>query len=96
MRRQNTETLDQVIQRYIKSIGAEPKIMEIRVKNSWDEVMGTAIAQQTKSIFLRGKVLFVKIQSPIVKAELSMLKQSILLRMNEAVGEGTLTEIRFI
>jgi len=96
MRRQNTETLEQVIQRYIKSIGAEQKILEIRVKNSWEELMGTGISQQTKSIFLKGKVLFIKIQSPIVKAELSMLKQNILQRMEEAVGEGSITEIRFI
>ncbi len=96
MRRQNTEPIEAVIQRYIKTIGAEPKLLEIRVKNAWETTMGQSVVMQTQTIFMKGKTLFLKISNPVLKAELMMLKQHIIIRLNEEAGPDSVFEIRFI
>ena len=47
MRRQNTEPLKAVIDRYLKAIGADKKLKEIRLVQQWEEIIGRNIARAT-------------------------------------------------
>lgn len=96
MRRNNTEPLREVIQRYLHAIGAKQKIKEIQLKNSWDIIMGANIASQTEYIFIKRGVFHVKLNSPVIKHELLMMKSIIIQRLNGIAEETLINDIIFL
>jgi len=96
MKRNNTEPLKNVIQRYLHAIGAKQKIKEIQLKNSWDKIMGVNITGQTEYIFIKKSIFHVKISSSVVKYELSMMKSVIIERLNTEAGETVIEDIVFL
>lgn len=96
MRRNNTEPLKNVIQRYLHAIGAKQKIKEIQLRNSWDKLMGVNIAGQTEFIFIKNGIFHIKISSSVVKYELSMMKTVIIERLNTEAGETLINDIVFL
>lgn len=93
MRRSNTETLGEAIKAYLKAIGAEQKLKEIRLLNHWDDVVGKHIANATNDIYIRKGVLYVHIRSSIVKSELWMIRTQIVLKLNQIAEENILNEM---
>ena len=94
MKRKNTEPLKQVIQRYLRIIGAEKRLKEIRLKREWENIIGKGIASKTKKIEIKDGVVHLIIPSPIVKNELRMVKTEIIKRFNEAAGENLIRELK--
>ena len=96
MRRQNTEPLKEVLERWLKAVGADKKLKEIRLVNQWEEVIGRNIARSTKDIYIKNGILYLEIISPVVKHEILMLKQGIIKKMNEMAGEIIITDLKLI
>ena len=96
MRRQNTEPLKAVINRYLKAIGADKKLKEIRLVQQWENIIGRNIARATDDIFIKSGILFLKFNSPVVKHEVLMIKQEILKKMNDIAEEKLIYDIRII
>lgn len=96
MRRNNTEPLKGVIQRYLHAIGAKQKIKEIQLKNSWDKIMGANIKAQTEYVYIKKGVFHIKLRSSVVKHELSMMKSVIIERLNGEAGETVISDIVFL
>jgi len=96
MRRNNTEPLREVIQRYLHAIGAKQKIKEIQLKNSWDKLMGASISSQTEYIFIKRGVFHIKLSNPVLKQELLMMKSIIIHRLNSIAEENLINDIVFL
>ncbi len=96
MRRTNTEPLKDVIQRFLKIYGADKKLKEIRIQNSWGKIMGISIEQQTEFVNVSKSTLYVKLNSSVLKHELLMMKSKIIKRLNEEAGETLIDEIVFL
>jgi predicted nucleic acid-binding Zn ribbon protein len=95
MRRSNTQNIGDVIKEFLKELHIDEKLKEISVINSWEEVIGARIARSTSKIFVKNKVLFVYLNSPIIRNELMMLKSNIIKSLNEKVGNNVITDIVF-
>jgi|YNPNPStandDraft_1061719.scaffolds.fasta_scaffold29124_2 predicted nucleic acid-binding Zn ribbon protein len=93
MRRSNTETLGEVIQRLLKAYGLEQKLNESKIYDAWPEVVGEAIAQRTKRLAIVNRVLFVYLNSSVVKAELLRIKESLPQVLNRKVGLDLIDEV---
>ncbi|MCF6183141.1 MAG: DUF721 domain-containing protein [Bacteroidales bacterium] len=96
MRRTNTEPLKDVINRFLKIYGGERKIKEIKLQNSWAKIIGTNVEKQTEFINVSKSTFYVKINSSVVKYELSMMKSQIIKRLNEEAGENLIEKIVFL
>ncbi len=96
MRRTNTEPLKEVIQRFLKIYGADRKIKEIKLQNSWAKIIGANVEKQTEFVNISKSTFYVKISSSVVKYELSMMKSKIIQRLNEEAGETLIDEIVFL
>ncbi len=96
MRRTNTEPLKDVIQRFLKIYGADKKLKEIRVQNSWGKIMGASIERQTEFVNVRKSTFYVKLNSSVLKHELLMMKSKIIKRLNEEAGETLIDKIVFL
>lgn len=64
--------------------------------SSWEEVVGKAVANRTKEIFIRDKKLFLRIESSVVKNELKMMRTQIMQNLNEKAGAEVVLEMIFL
>ena len=93
MRKSNTQTLGEAIKDYLKALHIDKKINEVRLINSWEEVIGKTIAKATTKIYIKNKTLFVYLNSSVIRNELFMLKEEILKALNEKAGEKIIERI---
>jgi predicted nucleic acid-binding Zn ribbon protein len=93
MRRSKTISLAEAIQDYIKEMHLERKLNEIGLINSWEETVGKAIASRTTRIFIKDQVLYVHLNSSVVRNELLMLRQSLMDKLNEKIGAEVIKDI---
>lgn len=81
------------IQELLKSYRIKTKFDEANLVTSWERLVGKPIARRTKKVFLRNKVLFVELDSPSMKHDLSIHKAQILDVFQKEFGKETLGEI---
>ncbi len=93
MRKSNTQTLGQAIKEYLRALNIDKKINEVRLINSWEEVIGKTIAKATTNIYIKNKTLFVYLNSSVIRNELFMLKEEILKALNKKAGEKIIERI---
>ncbi|HKL38606.1 MAG TPA: DUF721 domain-containing protein [Bacteroidales bacterium] len=93
MRRKNTQKLNEVIEKYLESLDVNGKLKEVRLIRSWEEVVGRLIARKTDRIFIREGVLFVYMNSSVARSELSMVRESLVEKLNQKAGGQVIRDI---
>jgi predicted nucleic acid-binding Zn ribbon protein len=93
MRRKNTQKLNEVIEKYLEALDVNGKLKEVRLIRSWEEVVGSLIARKTERIFIREGVLFVYMNSSIARSELSMVRESLVEKLNQKAGGQVIRDI---
>ncbi len=96
MKGTNEHKLKEVIDELIKTYKLEDGIAASKVVSSWEEVAGTMIFRHTEKIFIRKNKLYLKLDSPALKQELSYAKSMIIKKLNKAAGFSLIEEIVFI
>ena len=81
--------MDQLLQVY----KLQQKFDETALIAAWPEMMGVAIANRTKELYIRQKKLFVRVESSVIKNELMMMRSQIIEKMNEQAGGEVIVEI---
>ena len=56
---------------------------ETRVLQAWDELMGPSIVRQTTKKKVQNQILYVQLESAVVRKELLMVKSKIISSINE-------------
>lgn len=87
MRRSKTTGISELIAAILKQNGIEDKLYENRVLNAWEDLLGRNIAHATKNLYIRDRVLFVIINSSIIRHEVTMLRDDLVKRLNEKAGK---------
>ncbi len=96
VRRTSNETpLGQVIDKLMKAYRLDGKLKELDVLEAWPEMMGIAVANRTKELFIINKVLHIHLDSSVMRDELAHGKQIIIQRVNEKAGFEMITDIWF-
>jgi predicted nucleic acid-binding Zn ribbon protein len=95
MKTSNDKSLGEVIREMIETYRMEGKLNEIKVIHSWEKVVGVMIAKYTKDLHIRNGKLFVKIESPALKNELTYSSSVIIERLNKEAGAKVIEEIIF-
>ena len=93
MKRSNIQNIGEVLSELLHELQIEGKIKEVGIINAWSEVLGDKIGKSTSRIFIKNRVLFVYLKSPVVRNELMMLKSSIIKALNEKAGESIIDNI---
>lgn len=87
--------LGDIVNRLMKAYQLDGKLKEIEVLNKWEEMMGKAVALRTKSLYINGKVLFLELDSSVMREELLNGKSIIIQRVNETAGCELIQDIWF-
>jgi predicted nucleic acid-binding Zn ribbon protein len=93
MRRSKTITLAEALKDYMREMKLDVKLSEVGVINSWEEVVGKAISSRTSKIYIKDHILFVHLNSSVVRNELLMLKQALKEKLNEKAGSEVIKDI---
>jgi predicted nucleic acid-binding Zn ribbon protein len=91
----NDQTLGEVIHQLLASYNLEGKVKQARIIEAWPEVTGSMITNHTRDLYIKGRTLFVKLDSPALKTELSYSKSQIIDNLNEAAGGKVIRDIVF-
>ena len=96
MKGSNEQSLKEVINELIKTYKLEDGITETRIIASWENVVGNLIYKHTDKIYIRKHNLYLKLDSPALKQELSFAKSTIIKKLNKAVGQNLIEDIVFL
>lgn len=80
-------TLGEALKEYLKRSPFRNKMNEVRIQTIWEKEMGGTISKYTRSIRLINRQLIISTDVAPLKQELSYSKETIIQRMNEALGE---------
>lgn len=95
MKRSNALPIGDMIRRFLREEGLESPLNEYRLIQAWETVLGKAIAKYTGKLYIKNQTLHVHITSPALRQNLQMSKQTIIRRLNEAVGAQVIVDIVF-
>lgn len=90
------DTLAAILDQYLTKLGIAAPIQRYKAFQYWNEVVGSQIGEQTEPKRLSGDVLFVQVRSAVWRNELFYLKQDILHKLNQKLGEQSIKDIVFI
>ena len=77
----------------IADLGLTRKLTEFRVLMAWEEVVGPALAQQTRPLRIHNGRLEVAVPSAVWRSQLSFMQRDIVARLNELAGESVVEEL---
>lgn len=89
----NEKPIKQVINELLNAYKLTGKIDELKIWNSWPEIMGTVIAKNTGKINLKGGTLTIYIESAPLKNELVFHRTVILQKINAFFEQPIVKEI---
>ena len=93
MRRKEVKKIDSLLQQFVKAQGLEKGLAEYRLMKSWKDLLGITVAKKTKSLRIQNRKLFVTLNSSVVRNELSMIKDSLIPKLNEAAGMDVIDDV---
>jgi predicted nucleic acid-binding Zn ribbon protein len=93
MRKSNTQKLGEIVKEYLEQMMIDRKLKEVGIIRSWEELMGKLVAERTKNIYIKNKILFIELKSSVLRNELTMMRQAIIDKINEKAGEKMIEKI---
>jgi hypothetical protein len=83
------------VEQYLKAMGLDRKMLETGVLLKWDTLMGEAVAQRTDSKEIKDEILYLKINSSVMRNELFQMRSVIIKRLNEEAGFEMIKDVFF-
>ena len=88
-----TFKLGDALKQFVQGSKLKNGIRSAQIEDVWLELMGVTIAKYTDKIYIFDQKLFIKTSVGPLKNELGFQKVQIMERVNEKMGENTITEV---
>lgn len=95
MFRRKVQSLHDLLPQILRNQGLETPLQQQRLLNSFDEVIGKNFARYIGERFIKNQTLFVKVNNPALRADLSMGRSILVKRLNEKVKAQVIVDIKF-
>jgi predicted nucleic acid-binding Zn ribbon protein len=95
MRKREAQSLSEILGESLKNLQIDGKIHETRILDAWSEVVGPVISAHTGNKYVSRRVLYVQMDTPIIRNELQMMRQNLVERLNKVAGADTIKDIVF-
>ena len=87
------QSISKVLDEILESKSLRTGIIHVRINELWHEIMGANITHYTEKIILKGNTLFVSLNSPALRVELSFGKEKIIKMINKQLGSEKIKKI---
>lgn len=91
----NETSLGDAIAKILKAYRLDGKLREIDVLSKWDELMGRAVSLRTRNIYIKNRILYLEIDSSVMRDELLNGKSIIIQRINREAGFEMIRDVWF-
>jgi predicted nucleic acid-binding Zn ribbon protein len=93
MSRSNDQSLGDAIREFLHSYHLEDKLNETKVIQSWGKVVGPMVEKHTHGLYIRNRILFVKVESAALRQELSYSRSKIIAALNKEVKSEVIEDL---
>lgn len=93
-KRQNTQSIGDAFNHFMRVNGKEELMWEVKAEEAWHTVMGKFFEKYTDKVEVRQRVLYVKINSPAMRQELTFGKSKIIENINEEIKSNFLIDVK--
>jgi hypothetical protein len=83
------------MQAYLKAMGMDQKMLEMEVLSKWPKLMGDDVDKRTESKEIKDGVLYLNINSSVMRDELFQMRSVIIKRINEEAGFEIIRDVFF-
>jgi predicted nucleic acid-binding Zn ribbon protein len=87
--------LGTVLEQAVKASRIDVDLDAYRLWQQWEDVVGAAIAQNTRPEAIKGKLLLVNVSSAPWMQQLQFLKPELIQKLNQTLGKELVEDIRF-
>lgn len=94
MFRRDVQSISDLLNMYLRREGLETPLLQRRAIDAWEKVVGAGVARYIGEKFIKNQTLFVKILSPALRQDLTMMRTQLVKRINEAVGSMVIADVR--
>jgi len=85
--------IGEAIKSFVETSKLKNGIKSVQIETVWADLMGSTISRYTEKIEIFNKKLFITTYVGPLKNELHYQKSLIIQRINEVMGEDTITEV---
>ncbi|MDP8240500.1 MAG: DUF721 domain-containing protein [Candidatus Hatepunaea meridiana] len=79
----------------VRSLGYESRIKEQKAIMIWEKVVGKRIAAVTNPLSIKKGILKIKVKNPPWRQELTYMKEDIIKKLNDEIGDILVSDIKF-
>jgi len=69
------------------------KVLEIRIQRAWGEILGPMIMRSTQNMYIKNQVMYVFLNSSVVRSELILTRKRLLKSLNDYAGAEVIRDI---
>ena len=95
MRKSETQKISDVLKQFRQESNLGPKLLETQLVNNWGTMLGPTIASATQRLYISNRVLYVSIESSVIRHELFMMRTQLQDALNKSVGAKVIDNIIF-
>lgn len=81
------------MQSYLKALGIDQKMHEASVLAQWGELMGDAVDKRTEKKYIKDRVLYIELNSSVMRDELMYKRTEIIRKVNALSGYDIIDDI---
>lgn len=96
MRQSKSEKLGDIVNQILRLNGLETPLNQYRIIEVWKNNIGRSFERYTENIFIKNQTLYIKLNSSVVRNELSMHAKVLANKLNNEVNAQVITNIVFI
>lgn len=94
MKRINTQKVGSVLDDFFEqNPSLADKLAETRLMDSWNTVLGSSVSRFTDNMYIRKRVLYVKLTSSVLKSELMLCREQMIGKLNNHAGRNVIDNI---
>ena len=94
-RKSDTSSVKDAINEMLDSYKIRGKFDEKKLINSWGTLMGKPISRRTEKIFIKDKILYVKLNSAPLRQELTMSKAKVMEIIHRNINKDLVEDVKF-
>ncbi len=96
MRKKQTLSIKELLPSALEELGASRKLSEQHILQAWEKYFGSSIRSFVTKIYVNRGILYVKINSSVIKNELLIQRESIVQKLNEEVQQEIIKTLIFL
>lgn len=81
---------------FLRENDLEQSVLEVQIEELWPQVMGEMVRNLTRSVEVKDGVLYVRVSSAALKAQLFENRFELVSKLNEAVGAKAIRDCRIL